>query len=367
MANVAYHSEVVGSLLRPPELLEARRKLDEGQLSPEDFKVIEDRAVDEAIALQEAAGIDVITDGEMRRSIFYGNLIEALEGFDKTGGYAVPFRDEQGTRMLHPSPVVVEKLKWRRNMNAEEWVYLRAKKARPAKITMPSLMQSAAYYDAEKSRAAYSTQDAYIADLVDMARREVAELSRLGCTYIQIDGPYYTAFLAPKAREGFVKRGLDPDKLLAQGIEVENALMAGFSNITFALHLCRGNNQSMFIASGDYGPISQIFSKMNFQRFLLEYDDERSGGFEPLRFVPEDRAVVLGLITTKRAQLEKAADLRQQIKEATRYIPMSRLALSPQCGFASTMEGNHISLEDQRRKLELVVNVAREVWGDQVY
>jgi 5-methyltetrahydropteroyltriglutamate--homocysteine methyltransferase len=362
MTNVPYHCEVVGSLLRPAYLLEARQQWETGQLSPADFKAIEDRAVNAAVALQEATGIDVITDGEMRRYTFYGHLVDALEGFDKFGGRAVPFRDETGEQLLHALPVVVERHKWRRNMCAEEWVYLRARKSRPGKMTMPDIFQSSAHYDPEKSKAAYPTQDAYLADIVDFTRREIQELIRLGCTYIQFDAPYYTALLAPQRREAFRQQGQDPDRMLAQGIEVENAVIDGYSGVTFALHLCRGNNQSKFSSSGDYGPISQLFSRTHFDRFLLEYDDERSGGFEPLRFVPDDRTVVLGLVSTKKAQLEEPEELRQRIKEATRYIPLERLALSPQCGFASTIEGNLISFEDQRRKLELVVNAAREVW-----
>ncbi|HZT98474.1 MAG TPA: cobalamin-independent methionine synthase II family protein [Ktedonobacteraceae bacterium] len=357
-----YHSEVVGSLLRPTYLLVARQEFESGNLSPADFKAIEDRAVNEAIALQEAVGLDVITDGEMRRYNFYGHLIDSLEGFDKFGGMTIRFRDEKGERTPHTMPVVVERLKWRRNMCAEEWTYLRARSSRPGKVTVPSVMMVADYYDAEKSKAAYPTQDAYLADLVDFTRREVEELIRLGCTYIQFDAPSYTRYLDPHARESYRKRGEDPDKLLAHSIEVDNAIIDGFSDVTFAVHLCRGNNESKFYASGDYEPISQIFTRSHFKRFLLEYDDERSGGFEVLQHVPEDRIVVLGLVTTKKPDLESAEELRQRIKEATRYIPLARLALSPQCGFASTMEGNHLSLEDQRRKIELVVSVAREIW-----
>jgi 5-methyltetrahydropteroyltriglutamate--homocysteine methyltransferase len=164
-------------------------------------------------------------------------------------------------------------------------------------------------------------------------------------------------------REGYRQRGSDPDQLIDRCIELDNAIISDHPGITFGIHICRGNNQSKFYASGDYEPIARIFTQTRFQRFLLEYDDARSGGFEPLRHMPEDRVVVLGLVTTKKPQLESADELRQRIEEATRYIPLERLALSPQCGFASTIEGNRISPEDQRRKLELVARVAREVWG----
>jgi 5-methyltetrahydropteroyltriglutamate--homocysteine methyltransferase len=360
---MTYHSEVVGSLLRPTYLAEARKQFEAGELSAADFKTVEDQAVNEAIVLQETAGIDVITDGEMRRYAFYGHLVDALEGFDKYGGWAIPFRDETGEELVLKRPVVVERLKWRRSMCSEEWVYLRSRKTHAGKVTMISAQQAAAYYDPEKSKGAYPTRDAYLADIVDFSRREVDELVRLGCTYIQIDAPQYAALLDPEMREGYRKRGSDPDKLIDLSIEMDKAIIRDHPGITFGMHVCRGNNQSKFYASGDYEPISRIFTQTLFQRFLLEYDDSRSGGFEPLRHVPEDRFVVLGLVTTKKPRLETAAELRQRIEEASQYIPLERLALSPQCGFASTMEGNRISPEDQRRKLELVASVAREVWS----
>ncbi len=362
---MTYHSEVVGSLLRPTYLVEARKQLEAGQLGAAAFKVVEDRAVKECIALQENAGIEVITDGEMRRYAFYGHLVEALDGFDKYGGWAIPFTDETGEQLVLKRPVVVERLKWRRSMCAEEWVYLRSQSKRPGKVTMLSAQQAAAYYDPEKSKSAYATRDAYLADIVDFSRHEVEELIRLGCTYVQIDAPQYAALLDPRMREGYRQRGSDPDKLIDVCIEMDNAIIDGHPNITFAMHICRGNNQSKFYAKGDYEPIARIFSQTHFQRFFLEYDDERSGGFEPLKHVPGDRFVVLGLVTTKKPHLESAEELCHRINEASRFIPLERLALSPQCGFASTMEGNHVSQEDQRRKLELVANVAHEVWGVQ--
>jgi 5-methyltetrahydropteroyltriglutamate--homocysteine methyltransferase len=360
---MTYHSEVVGSLLRPTYLTEARKQHEAGQISEAEFKAVEDRAVNESIALQESAGIDVITDGEMRRYAFYGHLIDSLEGFDKFGGWAIPFRDESGEQLVLKRPVVVEKLQWKRSMCSEEWVYLRSRKTHTGKVTMISAQQAAAYYDPQKSNAAYPTRDAYLADIVDFSRREVDELVRLGCTYVQIDAPQYAALLDPQMREGYRQRGNDPDQLIDLCIEMDNAIIRDHPGITFGIHICRGNNQSKFYASGDYEPIARIFEQTHFERFLLEYDDQRSGGFEPLRHVPDDRFVVLGLVTTKRPQLESPQELRQRIEEVARYVPLERLALSPQCGFASTMEGNHISFADQRQKLELVADVAREVWG----
>ena len=361
MNNV--HAEVIGSLLRPQYLLDARERYERGRLPAAEFKEVEDRAVDEAIELQESAGIDAVTDGELRRYAFFGHLVDANDGFDKLGGWAIPFHDEKGEELVYKRPVVVDRIQPRRNMCAEEFTYLRARTKTPAKVTMLSAQQAAAYWDPEKSKEAYPTRDAYLADIVDLSRREVAELVRLGCTYVQIDAPQYAALLDPQLREGYRQRGADPEKLIDTCIEMDNAIIAEHPGITFGLHICRGNNQSKFYAAGDYGPIARIFQRTGFDRFLLEYDDERSGGFEPLQHVPEDRVVVLGLVTTKKPQLEAEEELRQRIDEAARYVPLERLALSPQCGFASTIEGNRVAPEDQSKKLELIGRVAREVWG----
>jgi 5-methyltetrahydropteroyltriglutamate--homocysteine methyltransferase len=261
---------------------------------------------------------------------------------------------------------VVDRLRWRRSMCAEEYTYLRARTSRPAKVTLLSTQQAAAYYDPQRSAGAYPTRDAYLADLVDLTRREIEELARLGCTYIQIDAPQYAALLDPTIREGYRQRGSDVDEMIDRTIELDNAVLDGFDRrgITFGLHICRGNNQSMFYASGGYDPIAErVFRRTRFHRFLLEYDDARSGTFAPLRFVPEDRVVVLGLVTTKQPRLETRAELEQRIAEAAKVVPLERLALSPQCGFASTWEGNRITPEVQRRKLEIVAETARAVWG----
>jgi len=206
--------------------------------------------------------------------------------------------------------------------------------------------------------------DAFLADLVDLLRDEVAELIRLGCTYIQVDSPQYAALIDSKIREGYRQRGNDPDRLLDLSIEMDNAVIGGHPGVIFGLHLCRGNNQSKFYASGDYAPIAKVFAKTKFQRFLLEFDDERSGGFEPLSQVPSDRTVVLGLVSTKKSRLESKDELKSRIHAAEQFVPLDRLALSPQCGFASTMEGNLLTEADQEAKLRLVAETAREVWGE---
>jgi 5-methyltetrahydropteroyltriglutamate--homocysteine methyltransferase len=355
--------EVIGSLLRPAYLAQARRRHEQGELGEPDFKRLEDRAVDEAIETQSLAGIDVITDGEERRYAFYGHLIDSVEGFDKFGGWGIEFRDENGEKTRLRRPVVVEKLRWRRHMCVEEWTYLRARTPHPAKVTLISAQQAAAYYDPETSRHAYPTRDAYLADIVDFTRREIAELRRLGCSYVQIDAPQYAALLDHDLREGYRRRGSDPDQLLDECIAMDNAIIAGHAGMTFGIHICRGNNQSKYYAEGGYAPIAKVLSRTRFDRYLLEYDDERSGDFEPLREVAQDRVVVLGLVTTKRPRLEDEDALKRRIAEAARIIPLERLALSPQCGFASTMEGNKLTQDDQRAKLELVGRVARAVFG----
>ncbi len=358
-------SDVVGSLLRPPWLRDACERHAARALDDADFKRIEDRAVDEAIALQERVGLQAISDGEMRRYAFFGHLVDSVEGFDREGGWAIPFRDAQGAELLYRRPVVVSRLRRRRHLCAEEFTYLRARTELPAKATLVSAQQAAAYYDPEKSGGAYPTIDAYLADVVDLLREEVDELVRLGCRYEQLDAPQYAGLVDPAIRDGYRQRGNDPDRLLDRTIELDNAVVGDRHDVTVAVHLCRGNNQSKFYASGGYEPIAaRVFRKTRFARFLLEFDDARSGGFEPLRHVPEDRSVVLGLVSTKTAALERPEEIAARIRAAAAVVPLERLALSPQCGFASTAEGNLLGAADQEAKLRLVAEVARQIWGD---
>ncbi len=250
-------------------------------------------------------------------------------------------------------------------MSVEEFTYLRGRTAKAVKVTLVSAQQASAYYDPEKSSGAYPTRDAYLADLVDFTRREIAELGRLGCEYVQIDAPQYAGLLDETIREGYRQRGSDPDRMLDACIELDNAIISGHQGITFGIHICRGNHKSMFYASGGYDRIAEhVFRRAKFDRFLLEYDDARSGTFEPLKFVPDDRTVVLGLVSSKTPRMESSEDLKARIAEAAKIVPLDRLALSPQCGFASTHEGNALSAAEQQRKLELVASVAHEVWSD---
>lgn len=361
-----WRSETVGSLLRPPQLIDARRRLAAGELDPPEFKRIEDAAVQAAVALQEKAGLDVIADGEMRRESWISPFAEGFTGLDRAAGLAMPWRQDSGEQVQVASrrPVVVGRLGRRQSpVTHEEWVYLRGQTTRAAKVTMPGAEMAAAMYDDKLSRAAYPTRDDYHEHVVELLRWEVSELVRLGCRYIQFDSPQYGALTDPANRELFRQRGSEPDDLIDAGIEMDNAIIDGFDGVTFGLHICRGNAMSRHYAAGSYEPLTRIFARSSFDRFLLEYDDDRSGGFEPLREVPGDRVVVLGLVTTKRPDLEDTDVLRARIDEAGRYVPLDRLALSPQCGFASVLAGNRITQAEQAAKLALVSEVANKVWG----
>jgi 5-methyltetrahydropteroyltriglutamate--homocysteine methyltransferase len=365
-----WRCEGVGSLLRPAGLIEARRRHAAGGLATPEFKRIEDAAVESAVAVQADAGLDVIGDGEMRRASWMSPFADAFDGFDRTTGVVMPWRDESGQRLQTPGrrPVVVDRLRRRHSPGTlEEWVFLRglavrAEAARPAKITMPGAEMAAAMYDDRLSRDAYPTRDDYHAHVVELLRSEVSELVRLGCRYIQFDSPQYGALTDPQNRELFRRHGFDPGRLIDAGIEMDNAIIDGFPGVTFGLHVCRGNSMSRFYADGDYEPVARIFTRGRFGRFLLEYDDGRSGGFEPLRHVPGDRVVVLGLVTTKKPDLESAAAVRARVEEAARFVSLDRLALSPQCGFASVAAGNRIDPAAQAAKLALVARVANNLW-----
>ncbi|MCH6587125.1 MAG: cobalamin-independent methionine synthase II family protein [Proteobacteria bacterium] len=367
---IAAHADVVGSLLRPPELLEAQRDHAAGRITDTQFKAIEDRAVDRAVALQEAAGLEVLTDGEMRRMSFQSQMTQAVDGFGAWDLDAFLWGEWHGEEAVgdwsgaRPAELgVVGKLKRKRHLCAEEFVYLRARTARIPKVTLPSPGLFANFWSPERSSGAYASIEAFLADVVAILRQEVEELARLGAVYIQIDAPHYPLLLDPATRAFYESRGWTLDQWLHMGIELDNALMEGFPGVTFGFHLCRGNQASRWLVEGGYDSIARpIFQGIRAQRLLLEYDDARSGSFEPLACVPDDKMVVLGLVTTKRADLETPEDLVRRIEEASRFVPLERLALSPQCGFATSILGNALSMDDERRKLDLICEVARRVW-----
>jgi 5-methyltetrahydropteroyltriglutamate--homocysteine methyltransferase len=367
---ITAHADVVGSLLRPVALRKARDDWVAGRLSHAQFKSIEDRAVDEAVSFQEAAGLDVVTDGEMRRLSFQSQMTEAVDGFGAWDINAFLWGHWHGDGAVgdrrRERPVnlgVVSRLARKRHLAAEEFVYLRGRTSRVAKVTLPSPSLFVNFWSPERSQSAYASLEDFLADVVAILRDEVAELVRLGATYIQIDAPHYPLLLAPETRTFYESRGWTLDHWLSRGIELDNAVMAGFADVTFAIHLCRGNQDGRWLVEGDYEPIARpIFQRIAATRLLLEYDDDRSGSFAPLRHVPDDKTVVLGLISTKRPQMEVQEDVIRRITEASRFVPLERLALSPQCGFASSIVGNDLSIEDERRKLEAVCEIARRIW-----
>jgi methionine synthase II (cobalamin-independent) len=368
---ITAHTDVVGSLLRPAALCKARDDWKAGRLGHAQFKVIEDRAVDEAIALQEAAGLDVVTDGEMRRLSFQSQMTEAVEGFGPWDIDAFLWGHWHGDdaigerRRERPANLgVVGRLVRKQHLSAEEFLYLRGRTSRIAKVTLPSPSLFVNFWSPERSQSAYASVEHFLADVVAILRDEVAELVRLGATYIQIDAPHYALLLAPETRAFYESRGWTLDQWLSCGIELDNAVMTGFAGVTFGIHLCRGNQESRWLVEGDYEPIARpIFQRIAATRLLLEYDDDRSGSFAPLRHVPDDKMVVLGLISTKRPQIEALEDLIGRITQASRFVPLERLALSPQCGFASSILGNSLSIDEERRKLEMLCETARRIWG----
>ena len=371
------HVDVVGSLLRPAELLAAQEKFAAGELQPADFKKIEDRAVDQAVTLQEEAGLEIVTDGEMRRQSFQAQMTAAVDGFGEHTLDAFLWGQWHGDQatgdwsLARPVALgVVGKLRRRRHLSAEEFTYLRARTRRIAKITLPSPSLWVNFWSRQHSSHAYPTLESFLADVTEILCEEVAELARLGATYIQMDAPHYALLIDP-ATQGFYEQqaaqgghSASVQQWLDRALELDNAVISAASPVTFGFHLCRGNQASRWLAEGSYEPIaSTVFRKIKAHRLLLEYDDVRSGSFEALRHVPDDKFVVLGLITTKTPHMEDRQELTQRVRDASRYVPLERLALSPQCGFASSVIGNRILLGGEKRKLRLLVETARAVWG----
>jgi 5-methyltetrahydropteroyltriglutamate--homocysteine methyltransferase len=356
----------IGSLLRPPTLLAARERHQAGLLDDVTFKAIEDRAVDYCIAVQELSGIGVVTDGEMRRNVFASSLAQAVEGFDAVRGNTVDWFTLEGKKETSPVTVgLVSKLRRKRHLSSEEFVYLRARTRLPTKMTIPSPTMYAYYWVPGVSTAAYPTTDAYMADVTDILADEVRELVRLGCSYIQFDAPEFGMVLDPHQQEWFRRKGFDPLKMVHDGIEMMNTIMAGHHDrCTFGLHVCRGNDANRYMGKGSYGLIAEeILRRTDARVLLLEYDDERSGDFSPLALAGEDKIVCLGLVTTKRPREESEEELVTRVQEASKYVPLDRLTLSTQCGFASVAKGNNIPFELQERKLNLVTRVAARIWG----
>jgi 5-methyltetrahydropteroyltriglutamate--homocysteine methyltransferase len=344
----------VGSLLRPQYLLDARHQGLEGPA----LREVEDRAILEALALQEQLGLPVRSDGEYRRRYFFSTIEVLVEGIDPLG-YVRHHRDEQGNEVELRTPTPVARLRRTGTLADYELSFLREHTDAPVKVAMPSPSLLNVYWSPGVSDHAYTSREAYLEHLIELMNEDAKLLAARGAAYIQLDAPHYAYIQKVMADVE------DRDAKLRELVELDNRVFDGVQGAVTCLHICRGNDRSHFTGVDPYDQFAaSIFPYTSAQRLLLEYDDERSGGFAPLRFAREDQAVVLGLVTTKHPQLESADELKRRIDEAAQYLPIERLALSPQCGFASNFEGNEITWDVQRAKLELVLDVARDVWGE---
>jgi 5-methyltetrahydropteroyltriglutamate--homocysteine methyltransferase len=356
-------------MLRPDELVGARARRRRGETDAATFKAIEDRAVDRAIQVQQDAGLDVVTDGEMRRLSFQSQMTEAVEGFSDWDLDAFLWGDWQSEELgeMHvdrPELAVESPLRRRRSLCGEEYVYARARAARQVKVTLPSPSLFASFWDPDRSSGVYETLDDFLQDAAEVLREEVDELASLGCTYLQIDAPHYALLVDPQWRQFYASRGWPAEQWLERGMELDNHVMAAAREVTFGFHLCRGNQASRWLVQGGYEWLAdRMFRRIDADRLLLEYDDARSGGFEPLGRVPEDKVAVLGLVTTKTGRRETAEQLETWIREASRHIALERLAVSPQCGFATSVVGNALAPEDEAAKLAVLATAAQRVWG----
>jgi 5-methyltetrahydropteroyltriglutamate--homocysteine methyltransferase len=362
--------EHVGSLLRPADLIAARARHARGELDDAGFKRIEDTAVRDVVALQEDAGCPVVTDGELRRDSFQSELTAACDGFSGVdmdawlhgAWHSETFGDATVDR---PDDLAVtSKLRRRRGLAAEEFAFLRAVTGAQTKVTLPSPTLFANLWSPERSTSAYPTLDAFMADVVDVLCDEARELVRLGCTYIQLDAPHYPLLIDPVWRDFYTARGWTVDRWLSYGVELDNAVIAAGSPATFGFHLCRGNQHSRWLVSGGYDAIAApVFGGIDAHRLLLEYDDDRSGGFDPLRLVRDGTTVVLGLVTTKTPRAETVEELTARVDAAARVVGRDRLAVGTQCGFATSVEGNAVTVDDERAKLETLAETARRAFG----
>ena len=362
-------TDVVGSLLRPPELLAAREELARGELTPPAFKQVEDRAVDAAVRLQEEVGLDVVTDGEMRRLSFQSELASAVDGFGDWNLDAFLWGDWQSVelgemRVERPPLAVTGRLRRRRSLATEEFTYVRGRTDRVVKVTLPSPSLFANFWDPDRSTSAYRSLEEFLEDVAQLLREDVDELIRLGATYLQLDAPHYPLLIDPAYRTFYESRGWPADRWLELGLELDNYVIGNHPGVTFGFHLCRGNQASRWLVEGGYDWLAErLFPGIRAERLLLEYDDQRSGTFAPLRAVPDGKLVVLGLVTTKTPRRETVDELVDRVREAATFVPLERLALSPQCGFATSVVGNALSSEDQRAKLRTIVETASAVWA----
>jgi 5-methyltetrahydropteroyltriglutamate--homocysteine methyltransferase len=362
-----FRADHVGSLLRPPELKEAREKAKRGELSAAKLKEVEDRAIRKAVAMQEAAGLQSVTDGELRRSFWHVDFLTGFDGIVATQGqYALKFHGEGGAESETRSMMVVQsKVKRIRPVMVEHFKFLKANTKRTAKLCIPA----PTYLHMRGGRrvvneSAYPDVEEFWRDIALAYRQEIAELAKAGLEYLQIDDVSFACLCDESIRAQVKRDGEDPAKLPGKYVEVINSIIRPRpGSLSMTMHTCRGNHASMWMAEGGYDAVAEAVFQTEVDGFFLEYDTARAGGFEPLRFVPKGKKVVLGLISTKKPQLEDKDALKRRIDEASKYVPLENLCLSPQCGFASSEVGNKLTEDDQKRKLELAVQVAEDVWG----
>jgi 5-methyltetrahydropteroyltriglutamate--homocysteine methyltransferase len=366
MTKPPFRADQVGSLLRPQSLKDAREKMIAGALPPAELKAMEDAAIRKVVAMQEEVGLYSITDGEFRRTSFHFDFLGQLEGVvAKLPGAHAPAPSGPPKAFAPPTLQITGKVRHVRPIEAEGFRFLKATTKRTAKLTIPSpTMMLRGGRDAV-SKDAYPDLAEYHADVVAAYRAEIASLAAAGCTYLQLDDTNFAYLCDPAMRETMKSKGQDLDALPRQYAKLINDCIAARpKDMAIAIHLCRGNLQGRFAAEGGYEPIAEVlFNALEIDGYFLEYDTARAGGFEPLRFMPKGKRVVLGLLSSKVPTLEKKDDIKRRIDEATKFVASDDAALGPQCGFASSYKGNPVSDDDQRRKLALIVETATEVWG----
>ncbi|MDE2230365.1 MAG: 5-methyltetrahydropteroyltriglutamate--homocysteine S-methyltransferase [Alphaproteobacteria bacterium] len=366
-AQPPFRADQVGSLLRPPELHAAREQAAKGAITKAQLRVIEDRAIKDVVALQESAGLRGITDGEFRRAFWHVDFLTGFTGIAATQvQYALGFRGEHGeTAETHSMLVVRDKVRRIRPIMVDDFKFLKGAATRTPKVCIPA----PTYLHMRGGRkvvsaTAYPDLEEFWSDIVAAYRAEIKDLAVAGLTYLQIDDVSFATLCDEGIRTQVRRDGEDPDKMPARYAQIISALITERPpGLRVTMHTCRGNFQSMWMAEGGYDAVAEGLFGAAVDGFFLEYDDSRSGGFEPLRFVPKGKYVVLGLVSTKRPELESKDVLKRRIDEAAKYVPLENLCLSPQCGFASSHHGNKLAIDLERRKLALVVEVATEVWG----
>jgi 5-methyltetrahydropteroyltriglutamate--homocysteine methyltransferase len=360
-----HHADVVGSLLAPPELAELMSYTPARRATPKELRELQDRAIDDALAMQERAGVEVVTDGELRRIQFFDQFVVGMDGLAPGTGGSATFHSDDGAEVHFEVPMCVHgKIGFRRALAVEEFSYLRGKTDRTIKVTIPSPLLLVTVWNNAFSRAAYRDPFELFADGVDLIRAQIEQLRELGCEYVQIDAPeLIQGFADESVQAERTAQGLDAERFKAEGIDYINAAL-DVPGITRAVHLCRGNYAGMWTARGGYEELARrCFGRApNVDVWMLEYDDERSGGFEPLAALPDDKVAVLGHVTTKRAALEDRGRLRERIDEAARFHPREQLGISTQCGFESGTNAP-LGTAQQEAKLTLVAEVAGGVWA----